>query len=124
MKKMLLAALFLAFAATSVHAETSDWMSGYQASRAWSKLKRQGHIPMAIECRDTGRRGLHVGELEYRITTAKLGDRLHWMWAVGSDFGKYENKARKKGYTRVSYSAFRRKKSGLLIRCGVWHKNR
>jgi hypothetical protein len=124
MKKMLLAALLLSLATTSLNAETSDWVSGYEAVKTWKKLKRQGHTPMAIECRDTGRKGLNIGDLEYRITTEKLDKKVHWMWAVGSDFGKFQHKAEKNGYTRVSYSAFRRVKSGLLVRCGVWHKDK
>jgi hypothetical protein len=122
MKKLFFAVVFLGIAMTSVHADTSEWMSGYQAYKAWFKQKRHDYTLMAIECRDTGETALDVGKFEYRVTAQKLDKPVKYLWAIGSSFGRYESIAKKKGYTRVSYSSFRRKKSGLLVRCGVWQK--
>jgi len=122
MKRIVFVALLLGMASTAAHAETTEWMRGFKAYYAWAKQERRNITLVAVECRDTGKRGLNVADFEYRITFEARDPQTPYYWAVGSNFGKVDREARQKGYELVSYSAFRRKNSGLLVRCGVWHR--
>jgi hypothetical protein len=107
---------------TSAVAESSGWMSGYNAYKVYRKYQRDGFIPTAITCRDSKLRQLDLGETEYNVTFAKNTKNLRWYWAVGNSYGAISRKAEKEGYKRVSFGQFTRPKSGLIIRCAIWHK--
>jgi len=100
------------------NAERSGWMTGYEARKIPGISKK---LIIAIDCRDTNKPGLLVGKLESNVTYSDNPSKKKFYWAVGSEFGRYKIKAKKKGYKLVSFKQFTRKASGLKIRCGVWH---
>ena len=108
--------------AGAAHAETTDWMSGYAAYKIYKKSESKGLVPSKIQCRDSLLRQLDVGETEYRVTFTDPPQRVDYLWAVGSDYGKQALKAKKEGYHQVSFNKYARKKSGLVVRCAIWHK--
>jgi hypothetical protein len=103
-------------------AEETGWLSGYKAYARYKQLERQGYMPVKMLCRDSYKRQLDVGETEYNISFAKNSAGTEYLWAVGSDYGMYKLKADKGGYRQVSFKQYTRKKSGLIIRCAIWHK--
>jgi hypothetical protein len=100
----------------------SDWMSGYTAYKALVSMESKGFMPTSIACRDSNKRGLDVGETEYKVQYAKNSSNIRYLWAVGSDYGPYNLKAKKEGYRQVSVDQYARKKSGLIVRCAIWHQ--
>jgi hypothetical protein len=112
----------LAVAPLAASAEETGWLSGYKAYAKYKQLERQGYMPVKMLCRDSYKRQLDVGETEYSITFVKNANDTQYLWAVGSDYGKYRLKADKEGYHQVSFKQYTRKKSGLIIRCAIWHK--
>jgi hypothetical protein len=107
---------------TSGFAEETGWLSGYNAYSRGKQLERQGFMPVRMLCRDSNKRQLDVGETEYNVTFAKNTNGTQFLWAVGSEYGPYKLKAEKEGYRQVSFKQYVRKKSGLTVRCAIWHK--
>jgi hypothetical protein len=122
LKVMLPVLLVAGLGASSALAESSGWMSGYNAYKVYRKYERDGFMPTSITCRDSKLRQLDVGETEYNVTFAKNTQDLRWYWAVGSDYGPISRKAEKEGFKRVSFGQYKRPKSGLIVRCAIWHK--
>ncbi|WP_223475106.1 hypothetical protein [Oricola indica] len=121
MKTLFLSIICLLLAGSVAQAETTGWLSGTDAYRTWKNAKGPDMTLMAIQCRDSGKKTLKIRDLEFRLTMKTGGQRYRYLWAVGSDFKPTQRKALKEGYRQVSLSSFRRK-SGLLVQCGVWHK--
>jgi hypothetical protein len=112
----------LSAAPAAAFAEETGWLSGYKAYAQHKQLERQGYMPVKMLCRDSHKRQLDMGETEYSISFAKNTAGTRYLWAVGSDYGMYKLKADKGGYRQVSFKQYARKKSGLIIRCAIWHK--
>jgi hypothetical protein len=122
--KIFVPAIFLASVMTSgAVAESSGWMTGYKAIKVYRKYQRDGYVPTGISCRDSKLRQLDVGETEYNVTFAKNTKNLTWYWAVGNSYGPISRKAEKEGYKRVSFNQYTRPKSGLIVRCAIWHSS-
>jgi hypothetical protein len=117
-----LAAAFLLTAPAPSFAEETGWLSGFKAYSRYKQLERQGLMPVKMLCRDSNLRQLEVAETEYNITFAKRPQGKQYLWAVGSEYGKYKLQADKEGYRQVSFRQYVRKKSRLTIRCAIWHK--
>ena len=107
---------------TAGYAEETGWLSGYNAYNRGKALERQGFMPVKMLCRDSYKRQLDVAETEYNVTFAKNTAGVKFLWAVGSEYGPYKLKADKEGYQQVSFKQYKRKKSGLVVRCAIWHK--
>jgi hypothetical protein len=125
LKKILILAGAISISAlgSSAMAENgTDWLTGYTAYKALVAMENKGFMPVSIACRDSNKRGLDVGETEYKVKYAKNSSDIGYLWAVGSDYGQYSVKAKKEGYRRVSFAQYTRKKSGLIVRCAIWHK--
>jgi hypothetical protein len=115
-------AVALAAAPSAALAEETGWLTGYKALTAFRKLERQAMMPVKVQCRDSNKRGLDLWETEYNITVTARPAGLRYYWAVGDAFGPTRIKAEKQGYRQVSLSQYKRQKSGLTIRCAIWHK--
>jgi hypothetical protein len=116
------AAAFTVISVMPALAEETGWLTGYAAYRAFTKLERQGFMPVKVTCRDSNKRQLDIGETEYNVTVVKRTAGTRYLWAVGSSYGQYRLKAAKEGYRQVSIDQYTRKKSGLTVRCAIWHK--
>lgn len=103
-------------------AEDSVWLRGFTAYLTVGKMGKQGFMPTSIACRDSNLKGLDVAETEYKVSYAKRPDGVKFMWAVGSEYGRYRKLAEKEGYRQVGFDQYKRKKSGLVVRCAIWHK--
>jgi hypothetical protein len=103
-------------------AEETGWLTGDKALATFRKLEIQGLMPTRVQCRDSNKRGLDFWETEYDVTMAKRPAGLQYYWAVGNFYGNTKVKAEKLGYRQVSLSQYKRKKSGLVVRCAIWHK--
>ena len=114
--------LFFLTAPAQTFAEETGWLTGDKALAAFRKLEGQGKMPTRVQCRDSNKRGLDFWETEYNITVAKRPAGLQYYWGVGNFYGSTKLKAEKQGYRQVSLSQYKRKKSGLVVRCAIWHK--
>jgi hypothetical protein len=119
---LLIASACLLSVPTAGFAEETGWLSGYKALAKGQTLVRQGLFPVKMACRDSNKRQLDVGETEYNVTFAKNVNGTAFLWAVGSEYGPYKLRAAREGYRQVSYKSYVRKKSGLTVRCAIWHK--
>ncbi len=117
----LTAAFLLAAPALGV-AEETGWLTGDKALAAFRRLEGQGMMPTRVQCRDSNKRGLSFWETEYNVTVAKRPANMGYYWAVGDSYGRIKAKAEKEGYRQVSLGQYTRKKSGLIVRCAIWHK--
>jgi hypothetical protein len=115
-------AIAVVLAVPAARAEETGWLTGYKALMAFRKLERQGLMPVKVQCRDSNKRGLDLWETEYNVTVTARPPGLRYYWAVGDAFGPTRLKAEKQGYRQVSLSQYKRQKSGLTIRCAIWHK--
>lgn len=120
----ILLAIALIFSALSVNSfaaekQSTDWFSGNDRKVLKTLRKKLIH---SIKCRDTNNVGLNVRKGEYKVVYSDNPDDVKFYWAIGSEYGRYEKRALKRGYKRVSFDQYIRKPSGLRIRCGVWHK--
>lgn len=100
-------------------AESTDWITGYEALEMKPKLK--GKLLQSIECRDVVSNGLNLRKSEFRLTYTNNPSKKRFLWAVGSEYGRYNARAQKEGYELVSLHQYSRQ-SGLKVRCAVWHK--
>ena len=116
------AALFLLAVPAASFAEETGWLTGYKALSAFRKLERQGMMPTKVQCRDSNKRALDLWETEYNITVAKRPASKDYYWAVGDAYGRTRLRAEKEGYKQVSLGQYTRKKSGLTVRCAIWHR--
>lgn len=103
-------------------ASDPGWMTGYSAYKALVTMENKGYMPVSIKCRDSNKRGLDVGETEYKVGYARRTNNIPYFWAVGSDYGMFDRKAKTEGYTKISFDQYKREKSGLVIRCAIWQK--
>lgn len=116
------AVLILLVAGAAIAQTGSEWMTGYEAFKTLRAMESKGFMPVSITCRDSNKRGLDVGETEYKVKFVKNSNGVHYYWAVGSEYGRINLKATKEGHRRVSFAQYLRKKSGLTVRCAIWHK--
>lgn len=121
MKAILLAIAALTAMMSAANAETTDWLKGREAVQTIKSKYRTGLVLTKMECKDTNRIGLDVGAFDYRLTFTKTEDAPPILWAVGSEYGRGEAQAKRDGYKSVSFDQFTRARSGLRVRCGVWH---
>ena len=113
-------ALMVVSMPTLADAATTEWFKGKDKSKVISLLK--GKLLLAIECRDGQKIGLNLNKDEFRLTYADNPTKKRYLWAVGSAFGPYKARAKRENYKLVNLSQYTRK-SGLKIRCAVWHKD-
>lgn len=110
--------------ATSVaHAESSDWLGARAILKFANSLAKSKQLPTAVECKTTeGKEAAasFLARLTYEPNTAGIA----WYVDGGSqaDFVSKNKKAISKGYRLVKESMYRRPKSGLVVRCGIWYK--
>lgn len=118
---LVLAGLFIGTGSVA-RAETTEWFSGKDQRVVQKRLHDK--LLMRIECRDTNRVGLNVTDFEYRVTYTDNPEKIRVRWAVGSLYGPFREQSKRDGSKLISYDSFRRKKSGLLVHCAVWHKKK
>jgi hypothetical protein len=108
---------------SAAQADDSGWVSGYKAFNQFL-LKRNGNfLPVKIECRDSNKRDYTEGNAEYRVTYIEADPRPFYRWGVGSGFAEAKALAQSEGLRLVSSGSFTRAKSGLVVRCGIWHQS-
>ncbi len=119
----LVSAMLISLVTGPAIAETgTEWMTGYDAFKTLQSMESKGLMPVSITCRDSNKRGLDVGETEYKVKFVKNSNDVHYYWAVGSEYGRMNLQATKEGHRRVSFAQYVRMKSGLTVRCAIWHK--
>jgi len=99
--------------------KTTEWFTGSDRS---ARSKLNGKLIHSIKCRDGKSVGLNVRKGEYKVTYSDNPKQVKFRWAIGNAYGPIAKWAKKNGYKRVSFDQYRRKSSGLRIRCGVWQK--
>jgi len=99
--------------------KSTGWFNGSDRSE---RSKLRGKLIHSIKCRDSKSIGLNVRKGQYKVVYSDNPKKIKFLWAIGSAYGRYEKIARKRGYKRVSFDQYRRKVSGLNIRCGVWQE--
>jgi hypothetical protein len=115
-------ALLLLSAPAVGFAEETGWLTGDKALAAFRRLEGRDLMPTKVQCRDSNKRGLSFWETEYNVTVAKRPANMGYYWAVGDSYGRVKAKAEKRGYRQVSLGQYTRKKSGLVVRCAIWHQ--
>ena len=108
---------------TQSFAASSGWINAHDLQRFHSSvLLRQKQMPTGIKCRNNNAvTGMDRRNTLVNITYRPIKKGLKWRWAWGGAVGIANAKAKKDGFKLVSSGSFRRD-SGLVIRCGIWHK--
>lgn len=104
------------------NAGTTGWLEGRKALASAKKFAREKYVPTAIHCRDSRTVGLDVRKSEYKIDFSNRKAEYKYHWAIGTSYAPVKLKVEKQGYKLVSMDQFRRKSTGLRIRCGLWIK--
>ncbi len=97
----------------------TDWFLG--KDRRAIVLMMKDKLLLEIECKGNGHPGLHIARDSFRVTYSDNPNDIKYYWAIGSQYGRVRELAKKNGYKLVKVNRFVRK-SGLVIRCAVWHK--
>jgi len=121
--------LSLALCSTSTYAapaknEVTGWVTPDEAYSLSVKNTKDGRIGVKMECRGDSRSSSVRESMEIRLTFAPNPSRKRWRWSWGADFVPKKNFYEKHGWTQVSASSFIRPKTGLLVPCGLFHKER
>ena len=117
----LVAISVLGFIAPEAMAD-DGWISGQKAYNEFRLKLQQGWLPTKIECRDSKKADFSELNAEFRVTYLRTDENIRYYWGVGSSFGQSKKRAEKEGFKLVSQSSFTRSKSGLVVRCGIWHQ--
>lgn len=80
-------------------------------------------MPTKMECRGDSRSSSVRESMEVRVTYIPNPSNKRWRWGWGANFVAIKNFWGKHGWSLVSASLFTRPKTGLLVRCGVFHKD-
>ncbi len=119
---LLIAMSIVPLSTLNTHAENTGWFKSHQGRSTIKNLSKQGQIPVTIMCKDSGKKSFSERDVLVKLVHRDNVPKKRWHVAVGTPAVKrVGRRLPKKGYKRVSSSSFTRK-SGLTIRCGVWHK--
>ena len=108
---------------TTLHAKSSEWITGHQLREQLVSMERRGMRPETIRCKSNTH-----GDFQSRRNTLfnvkyeQNPEGGRWYWAWGNYMDRYENRALRRGYQRVSLGGFTRN-SGLRVNCAIWHKS-
>jgi hypothetical protein len=109
--------------ASSSHAETSEWMNGYDSFRFGNKLGREGMLVTRLECKDGGKVSLDYDSALVRLTYEKNTKKIPWLFTGWTNLQEVQRHYEGKGYQLVQHTMFRRQKTGLRLFCVLFYKN-
>ena len=122
MKKSLVIFVFSLFVTTSAaNAASTGWINAKQASREYRQFKIKKMIPTSINCKAGNKIGQSRQNTMLRMEYEPKSQNMKWALAWGDHVTPYSRKYLKKGFRLVSSGSFTRK-SGLRIKCAIWHK--
>jgi hypothetical protein len=121
LKSFSIFAFAFCFLVSGAHATTTDWLTGIEIQKLARKGEFRGKKVDAIKCKDGGKIGLNVRTGFFKVTYSDNPTKKKFHWSIGNTYGKSVVMAKKKNMVLVSHDQYVRK-SGLVIRCGVWHE--
>ena len=113
----------LALTSTPGEARETEWLKHAEWERKARALRAVGEMPVSVQCKGREKvwSRVPVGLVKLRI--ADNSDERDWQWVIGPDYGLKKRQLESSGYTLVSSDQYRRR-SGLLVRCGIWHRSK
>lgn len=129
MKALLPSALALSVALSAfaivpapAQAASTGWVTPQKFNDLSKEMARRGFIPNRMECRGDSRSTFVRDSMEIRVTYGPNRSKTRWQWTWGANFGAFQKKMQKDGFKQVSASSFTRPNTGLVVRCGIFHK--
>jgi hypothetical protein len=114
-------ALLMCVAVNSARAESTGWITPNELEKVSKEMRSKGMMPVKVACRGDSSSSNVRDSMQINMEWQPNREKRHWHWIWGDQFGRLKHDLEKKGWKLASSSGFTRPKTGLAVRCGIFH---